>query len=106
MAFLVFLGEDEVLDEFLAEDREEELCCHHSSQVETRKLIWDTMQMDWGRGEVVHPKKVKELILQVTPFSCPFFNFNILHYTHESAHSFFSYLILLFLLCIFRVYER
>ena len=86
MAFLVFLGEDKVLDEFLAKDRQEELCCHHTSQVETRKLVQDTMRMDWGRCEVVHPKKAKELILQVIPFSCSSFNLNILHHTHKLTH--------------------
>ena len=106
MAFPVFLGEDEVLDEILVEDREEELRHHHSSQAETRKLVRDTMQMDWGRGEVVHPEKAKELILQVTPFSCLFFNLNILHLAYELAHSFSSYLIFFFLFCIFRVCER
>ena len=76
MAFLVFLGEDEILD-FLAEDREEELHHHCTSQAETRKLVRGTMQMDWGWGEVVHPKKVKELILQVISFSCVSINLNI-----------------------------
>ena len=33
---------------------------------ETRKLVRDVMQKDWGWGEVVHPEKAKELILQVT----------------------------------------
>ena len=33
---------------------------------ETRKLVRDVMQKDWGQGEVVQPKKAKELILQVT----------------------------------------
>ena len=41
---------------------------------ETRKLVRDVMQKDWGWGEVVHPEKAKELILQVTisfRFNCP-----------------------------------
>ena len=33
---------------------------------ETRKLVRDIMQKDWGWGEVFHPEKAKELILQVT----------------------------------------
>ena len=32
---------------------------------ETWKLVRDVMQKDWGWGEVVHPEKAKELILQV-----------------------------------------
>ena len=44
---------------------------------ETRKLVRDVMQKDWGRGEVVHLKKAKELILQVTiPFWFYPSNFN------------------------------
>ena len=66
----IFSGEDEALEDFLAEDQEEELKQHKTSMAETRKLIRDIMQKDWGRGEVIHPKKVKELILQVAiPFS-------------------------------------
>ena len=75
--FLIFLaaisivtfhisGEDEALEDFLAEDREEELKWHKTSMAETRKLVRDVMQKDWGWGEVVHPEKAKELILQVT----------------------------------------
>ena len=59
-------GEDEALEDFLAEDREEELKQHKTSMAETRKLVRDVMQKDWGQGEVVHPEKAKELILQVT----------------------------------------
>ena len=58
-------GEDEALEDFLAEDREEELKRHKTSMAKTRKLVRDVMQKDWGWGEVVHPKKAKELILQV-----------------------------------------
>ena len=58
-------GEDEALEDFLAEDREEELKRHKTSMAETRKLVRDVMQKDWGRGEVVHLEKAKELILQV-----------------------------------------
>ena len=67
-------GEDEALEDFLTEDREEELKRHKTSMAETRKLVRDVMQKEWGRGEVVHPKKAKELILQVTTsfqFNCP-----------------------------------
>ena len=60
------LGEDEALEYFLAKDQEEELQWHKTSMAETRKLVRDVMQRDWGQGEVVHPKKAKELILQVT----------------------------------------
>ena len=59
-------GEDEALEDFLAKDREEELKWHKTSMAETRKLVRDVIQKDWGWGEVVHPKKAKELILQVT----------------------------------------
>ena len=53
----------------MTEDQEEELKRHQTSMAETRKLVRDVMQKDWGRGEVVHPEKAKELILQVTiPF--------------------------------------
>ena len=70
LPFSLFPGEDEALKDFLAEDWEEELKRHKISMAETRKLVRDIMQKDWGRGEVVHPEKVKELILQVTiPFS-------------------------------------
>ena len=61
----MFPGEDEALKDFLAKDQEEELKQHKTSMAETRKLVRDVMQKDWGHGEVVHPKKVKELILQV-----------------------------------------
>ena len=64
--FILFQGEDEGLEEFLAEDREAELCHFKTSQAETRKLVCDALQVDWGRGEVVSPKRVKDLILQVT----------------------------------------
>ena len=59
-------GEDEALQDFLTEDREEELKRHQTSMAETRKLVRDVMQKDWGWGEVVHPEKAEELILQVT----------------------------------------
>ena len=62
----MFSGEDKALEDFLTEDREEELKWHQTSMTETRKLVRDVMQKDWGLGEVVHPKKAKELILQVT----------------------------------------
>ena len=65
LPFSIFPGEDEALEDFLAEDREEELKRHKTSMAETRKLVRDIMQKDWGRGEVIHPKKAKELILQV-----------------------------------------
>ena len=66
----IFPGEEEALEDFLTKDREEELKWHKTSMAETRKLVRDIMQKDWGRGEVIHPKKVKELILQVAiPFS-------------------------------------
>ena len=58
-------GEDEALEDFLAEDQEEELKRHKTSMAETQKLVRDVMQKDWGWGEVVHPEKAKELILQV-----------------------------------------
>ena len=67
-------GEDEALEDFLAEDQEEELKWHKTSMAETRKLVRDVMQKDWGWGEVVHPEKAKELIPQVTisfQFNCP-----------------------------------
>ena len=59
-------GEDKALEDVLAKDREEELKWHKTSMAETRKLVRDVMQKDWGWGEVVHPEKAKELILQVT----------------------------------------
>ena len=64
--FILFQGEDEGLEEFLAEDREAELSRFKTSQAETRKLIHDALQVDWGRAEVVSPKRAKDLILQVT----------------------------------------
>ena len=69
-SFSIFPGEDEALEDFLAKDQEEELKQHRNSMEETRKLVRDIMQKDWGHGEVIRPKKVKELILQVAiPFS-------------------------------------
>ena len=64
--FILFQSKDEGLEEFLAKDREAELCHFKTSQTETRKLVRDTLQVDWGRGEVVSPKRAKDLILQVT----------------------------------------
>ena len=70
LPFSIFPGEDEALEDFLAKDQEEELKQHKTSMTETRKLVRDIMQKDWGHGEVIHPEKVKELILQVAiPFS-------------------------------------
>ena len=65
LSLFIFLGEDEALEDFLAEDQEEELKRHKTSMAETRKLVRNVMQKDWGWGEVVHPEKAKELILQV-----------------------------------------
>ena len=64
--FFPISGDDEGLEEFLVEDREAELCQFKNSQAETRKLICDALQVDWGRGEVVSPERAKDLILQVT----------------------------------------
>ena len=64
--FYSFQGEDEGLEEFLAEDREAELRRFKTSQAETRKLVRDALQVDWGRGEVVFPNQAKDLIFQVT----------------------------------------
>ena len=66
---------------------------------ETRKLVRDVMQKDWGRGEVVHPEKAKELILQVTisfRFNCPilakiFFLFLHLFLHFLNSSQFLSY---------------
>ena len=70
LSFSIFPGEDEALEDFLAKDQEEELKQHKTSMAETRKLVRDIMQKDWGHGEVIHPEKAKELILQVAiPFS-------------------------------------
>ena len=66
LCFYSFQGEDEGLEEFLAKDREAELCHFKTSQAETRKLVRDALQVDWGRGEVVSPDRAKDLILQVT----------------------------------------
>ena len=75
LPFPIFPGEDEALKDFLAKDREEELKQHKTSMAETRKLVRDIMQKDWGCGEVVHPEKVKELNLQVAiPFLIQLFN--------------------------------
>ena len=64
--FYSFQGEDEELEEFLAEDREAELCHFKTSQAETRKLVHDALQVDWGRGKAVFPDLAKDLIFQVT----------------------------------------
>ena len=65
LPFSIFPGEDEALEDFLAEDQEEELKWHKTSMAEARQLVRDIMQKDWGLGEVIHPEKVKGLILQV-----------------------------------------
>ena len=59
LPFSIFPGEDEALKDFLAEDQEEELKQHKTSMAETRKLVRDIMQKDWGCGEVIHPKRQK-----------------------------------------------
>ena len=64
--FIIFQDKDEGLEEFLAEDREAELRHFKTSQAETRKLIRDVLQVDWGRGEVVSPERTKDLTLQIT----------------------------------------
>ena len=64
----LFSGEDEALEAFSAEDQEAEIRWFKGSLAETQKLVQDTLQQDWGRGEVVHPKKAKELILKVIIF--------------------------------------
>ena len=61
----IFPGEDEALEDFLAKDWEEELKQHKTSMAETRKLVRNIMQKDWSHGEVIHPEKAKEHILQV-----------------------------------------
>ena len=74
---------------------------------ETRKLVRDVMQKDWGWGEVVHPKKAKELILQVTisfQFNCPilvkiFFLFMHLFLHFLNSSQFLSYFLYFQSLC-------
>ena len=73
----------------MTEDQEEELKQHKTSMAETRKLVRDVMQKDWGRGEVVHPRKAKELILQVTisfRFNCPILGIYFLKFMHLFLH--------------------
>ena len=108
LPFSIFPGEDEALEDFLSEDREEELKWHKTSMAETRKLVRDVMQKDWGCGEVVHPKKVKELILQVAiPFSIQLFNLvTFSENTCIYSHIFCIYLTFRRIFCIFRAYIK
>ena len=57
--FLLGLADTEELLEFLADDQEAEIQRSKISQAETCKLAHDTLQMEWGRGEVVPHKKPK-----------------------------------------------
>ena len=108
LPFSIFPGEDEALEDFLAKDWEEELKRHKTSMAETRKLVRDVMQKDWGRGEVVHPKKAKELILQVAiPFSIQLFNLvTFSENTCIYSHIFHIYLTFCHIFCIFRAYVK
>ena len=50
---------------FLAKDRKSKIQRDKTPQVETLKHVWDALQVEWGRGEVITPQEAKELILQV-----------------------------------------
>ena len=104
----IFPGEDEALEDFLAEDWEKELKRHKTSMAETRKLVRDVMQKDWGHGEVVHTEKVKELILQVAiPFSIQLFNLvTFSENTCIYSRIFHIYLTFRHIFCIFRAYVK
>ena len=108
LPFPIFPGEDEALEDFLVEDREEELKPCKTSMAETRKLVRDIMQKDWGHGEVIHPKKVKELILQVAiPFSIQLFN--LVTFSEDMCvypHIFCIYLTSCHIFCILRAYIK
>ena len=59
------LANTEELSGFLVEDRESEIQRTKVSQAETHKLVHNTLQVEWGQGEVINPQEAKELILQV-----------------------------------------
>ena len=108
LPFSIFPGEDEALEDFLAEDREEELKWHKTRMAETRKLVRDVMQKDWGRGEVLYPEKAKDLILQVAIlFSIQLFNLvTFSENTCICSHIFCIYLTFRHIFCIFRAYVK